>query len=70
MIILSPFLTLKRKFNIAKNELNDTADLFEMRKVPRMNEYTDTKPDENINQTIAYVDKMNKGILFYKSMPF
>lgn len=41
---------------------NDAGDLFKMRNDPRMSEYTDTKPDENLEETIAYIDKMNKGI--------
>ena len=40
----------------------DTGDLFEMRKDPRMNEHTDTKIEENTDETKAYIDKMNKGI--------
>lgn len=41
---------------------NDINDLFEMRKDPRMNEYTDTIPDATTDETKAYIEKMNKGI--------
>lgn len=41
---------------------NDINDLYEMRKDPRMHEYTDTKPDENTGETKIYIDKMNYGI--------
>jgi ribosomal-protein-alanine N-acetyltransferase len=33
-----------------------------MRKDPRMNEYIDTKLEENVHETEAYIDKMNKGV--------
>lgn len=63
MINFKPFLNIETKnLTLRRMDHNDIVDLFEMRKDPRMNEYTDTKPDENINETIAYVDKMNKGI--------
>ena len=35
---------------------SDAKDLFEMRKDPRMNEYTDTKLEENIHETKSYID--------------
>jgi [ribosomal protein S5]-alanine N-acetyltransferase len=41
---------------------NDIGDLFEMRKDPRMSEYTDTIPDATTDETKAYIDKMNRGI--------
>lgn len=41
---------------------DDISDLFEMRKDSRMNKYIDTKPDKNTSETMAYIDKMNKGI--------
>lgn len=41
---------------------NDINDLFHMRKDPRMNEHVDTKLDESIADTEAYINKMNKGI--------
>lgn len=33
-----------------------------MRKDPRMHQYTDTKPDESIEDTELYIDKMLKGV--------
>ena len=41
---------------------NDAGDLFEMRKDHRMNVHTDTIPDESIDETHEYIDKMNKGV--------
>lgn len=41
---------------------NDINDLYEMRSNPRMIEYTDSKLDKDINETRAYIDRMNKGI--------
>ncbi|MDV3425982.1 MAG: GNAT family N-acetyltransferase [Bacillota bacterium] len=63
MINFKPFPDIETK-NLTLRRMNydDISDLFEMRKDPRMNEYTDTKPEENINETMAYIDKMNKGI--------
>lgn len=40
----------------------DIDDLFEMRKNPKMNEFTDTRLDETKYETKGYIDKMNKGI--------
>jgi ribosomal-protein-alanine N-acetyltransferase len=42
--------------------LDDTNDMFEMRKDPRMYEYLDTKVDKNPGETKAYISKMNHGI--------
>jgi ribosomal-protein-alanine N-acetyltransferase len=41
---------------------DDTYDIFELRKDPRMNEYTDTRLDESQEETKSYIDKINKGI--------
>ena len=43
-------------------DYNDANDLFEIRSDPRMCEHTDTKLDGTIDETKAYIDKMNKGI--------
>lgn len=43
-------------------EHRDAKDLFEMRKDPRMHEFTDSKPEETLEETGRYIDKMNKGI--------
>lgn len=63
MINFTPFPNFETENLILKKMgYNDINDLFEMRRDPRMNEYTDTKPDENINETRIYIDKMNKGV--------
>jgi ribosomal-protein-alanine N-acetyltransferase len=63
MFNFTPFPNLETK-NLLLKRLNYTAidDLHEMRKDPRMNEYVDVKPDESINETKEYIDKMNRGI--------
>lgn len=63
MINFTPFPILETKNLILRRmDYNDINDLFEMRRDPRMNEYTDTKPEENTHETKDYIDKMNKGI--------
>jgi len=41
---------------------DDTNDMFEMRRDPRMYEYLNVKVDENTEETKTYIDKMNRGI--------
>lgn len=63
MINFTPFPNLETKnLILRKMAYNDINDLFQMRKDPRMNEYTDTKLDENIDETRSYIDRMNKGV--------
>lgn len=63
MINFTPFPDIETKNLILRKMIyNDISDLFEMRKDSRMNEYIDTKLDENINETKAYIDKMNIGV--------
>lgn len=63
MIIFSPFPIVEtNNLLLRKMTYEDKHDIFLMRKDPRMHEYTDTKPDENIGETEAYIDKMLKGI--------
>jgi [ribosomal protein S5]-alanine N-acetyltransferase len=47
---------------LRRMEHKDIKDLFEMRRDPRMHEFTDTKPEETPMETEKYVDRMNKGI--------
>ena len=63
MINFSPFPDIETK-NLLLRRMNhtDINDLFEMRKDSRMNEYTDTKIEKNLDETKAYIHKMNKGI--------
>jgi ribosomal-protein-alanine N-acetyltransferase len=63
VINFTPFPIIETK-NLTLRRMNydDMNHLFEMRKDPRMNEHTDTKLEENIDETKAYIDKMNKGI--------
>ena len=41
---------------------DDMYDVFNMRKDPSMHEYTDTKPDEQLEDTIDYIRKTSQGI--------
>lgn len=63
MLKFTPFPNIETgNLILRKMNYNDINDLFQMRKDPRMNEYTDTKLDENIDETRIYIDKMNKGV--------
>lgn len=63
MIGFTPFPEIETK-NLMLRRLNydDIDDLFKMRSDPRMNEYTDTRLEENTDETRAYIDRMNKGV--------
>lgn len=63
MINFTPFPNLETKnLLLRRMDYMDINDLFEIRKDPRMNEYTDTRPEESTDETRVYIDKMNKGI--------
>ncbi|MFT9495474.1 GNAT family N-acetyltransferase [Anaerosolibacter sp.] len=69
MINFNPFPVLETKNLILRRmEHRDVHDVLEMRKDPRMHEYTDTKPDETPEETQVYIEKMNKGIDENKSI--
>jgi len=40
----------------------DAEDVFQMRKDPRMIEFTDSKLDESLEETNSYIAKMNRGV--------
>jgi diguanylate cyclase (GGDEF)-like protein len=59
----TPFPTIETEYLLLRRiTLDDTNDMFEMRKDPRMYEYLDTKVDENPDETKTYISKMNQGI--------
>ncbi len=63
MINFTPFPNLEtQNLLLRRMNHNDVFDLFQMRNNPRMIEYTDSKLDETTEETLAYIDKMNKGI--------
>ncbi len=63
MINFMPFPMLETKNLILRRmDYDDINDLFDMRKDPRMNEYVDTKLEENTHETKVYIDNMNKGV--------
>ena len=63
MINFTPFPNIETKNLILRRmNYNDVDDLFTMRKDSKMNKYIDTRLEENIKETKAYIDKMNKGV--------
>lgn len=63
MISFNPFPIIKTEnLLLRKMTLDDKNDIFQMRKDPRMHEYTDTKPDKTLEETEDYIEKMLKGI--------
>lgn len=63
MINFNPFPNIEtRNLLLRRMDYNDIQDLYEMRKDPRMIEYTDSKLEESVEETKAYIDKMNQGI--------
>ncbi|MFL0268065.1 GNAT family N-acetyltransferase [Candidatus Clostridium radicumherbarum] len=63
MIINNPLPVIETKnLILRKMDYDDIYDIFQMRKDPRMNEFTDTKLDEIPEETRSYIEKMNKGV--------
>lgn len=62
-----PFPEIRTE-NLILRELriNDLQDLYEMRKDPRMNLYVDNTIDQNINETLEYLERMNRGVALGK----
>lgn len=59
----SPFPVIETKNLLLRSMThNDKNDIFQMRKDPRMHDYTDTRPDGNIGETEVYIDKMINGV--------
>jgi len=58
-----PFPTLEtERLMLREMMLSDQDDLFKMRADPRMHVYTDTTPDERVEQTNVYIEHMRKGV--------
>lgn len=63
MIIFNPFPVIELKnLKLRRMEHKDIYDIFQMRKDPRMHEYTDTKLDKTPEETKSYIENMNKGV--------
>lgn len=63
MIQFNPFPVLETaNLLLRQMTFQDTEDLYDMRKDPRMHEHTDTKPDLTLDDTRNYIEKMNKGV--------
>lgn len=62
-IDFNPFPKIMTERLILRNLTEDDRyDVFNMRKDTSMHEYTDTKPDEQLDDTIDYIRKINQGI--------
>lgn len=63
MINFNPFPVIETKnLLLRRMEYKDIHDIFQMRKEPKMNEYTDTKPDKSPEETKSYIEKMDRGV--------
>ena len=63
MLEFTPFPTIETKNLILRRmSYNDIYDLFKMRKDPRMCQHTDSKLERTIDETKAYIQKMNEGV--------
>lgn len=63
MINLEPFPIMETDNLILRSMTkDDTDDIFLMRKDHRMHEYTDSKPDESIEDTKKYIENMINGV--------
>lgn len=64
MIQFTPFPVLETKNLLLRSIApDDVSDFFAMRSDPRMHEYTDTKPDADMDATRIYLEKMNRGVI-------
>ena len=63
MTLFNPFPMLETKnLSLRKMTAEDAMDIFQMRKDPRMTEFTDSKLDESLEETKSYIAKMNSGV--------
>lgn len=63
MTLFNPFPVLETEnLSMRKMTAKDTEDIFQMRKDPKMIEFTDSKLDESLLETSSYIAKMNKGV--------
>jgi ribosomal-protein-alanine N-acetyltransferase len=62
-MLFNPFPALEtERLMLREMTLSDKDDLFTMRADPLMHVYTDTKPDESVEQTSVFIGKMLKGV--------
>lgn len=57
-----PFFETERLI-LRQMKTTDAQDLFEIRNHPDTHKYTDTIPDNTIEDTLKYINKMNSGVL-------
>ena len=63
MINFDPFPAIKTENLLLRRMIyNDIHDLFEMRTIPEMIKHVDLKLDQTIDETKAYINKMNDGV--------
>jgi len=63
MTVFNPFPIVETKnLSLRRMTPEDTEDIYQMRKDPRMIEFTDSKLDVSREETNSYIEKMNKGV--------
>lgn len=63
MTVVNPFPILETKnLSLRRMTPEDTEDIYQMRKDPRMIEFTDSKLDVSREETNSYLEKMNRGV--------
>lgn len=59
----NPFPMIKTKRLVLRQiNIGDVNDLFEMRSNPQMHHYTDSLVDKSMEDTLRYINEINKGI--------
>lgn len=63
LINFNPFPSIRTEnLHIRRMNYNDIHDLFEMRTIPEMIKHVDLKLDQTVDDTKAYINKMNDGV--------
>jgi len=63
MYVFLPFPNIETPLlHLRRLRREDASDLFEMRSDLRMHEHTDTSPDNTPEESLVYIDKMNRGV--------
>lgn len=63
MTVVNPFPIVETKnLTLRRMTPEDTEDIYQMRKDPRMIEFTDSKLDVNREETNSYLEKINRGV--------
>lgn len=63
MIIFNPFPVIETtNLLLRRMTQEDKYDIFQMRKDEKMHKYTDSKPDDSLEETERYIEKMINGV--------